>query len=84
NNPEEAEKIAAEILNIEIKGLPVRKVLLDEAADIETEIYFGITNDRTARKPVFMASAAGGIDIEEVAAKTPEKIKKVHIDPLLG
>ena len=84
NNPEEAEKLAKEILNIEIKGLPVRKVLIDEAADIQTEIYLGITNDRAARKPVFMASAAGGVDIEEVAAKTPEKIIKIHIDPILG
>jgi succinyl-CoA synthetase beta subunit len=84
NNPAEAEKLAEEILNIEIKGLPVRKVLIDEAADIQTEIYLGITNDRAARRPVFMASAAGGVDIEEVAAKTPEKIIKIHIDPLLG
>jgi succinyl-CoA synthetase beta subunit len=67
-----------------IKGLPVRKVLVDEAAAIEHEIYFSITNDRAAKKPVMIASAAGGIDIEEVAAKTPEKIIKVHIDPLLG
>jgi succinyl-CoA synthetase beta subunit len=52
--------------------------------DIDKEIYLGITNDRTARKPVFMASSAGGVDIEEVAAKTPEKIVKVYIDPLLG
>ncbi|MFN2145613.1 MAG: ADP-forming succinate--CoA ligase subunit beta [Anaerolineales bacterium] len=84
NNPEEAAKLAEEILSMEIKGLPVRKVLIDEAADIKTEIYLGITNDRAARKPVFMASAAGGVDIEEVAAKTPEKIIKVHIDPILG
>jgi succinyl-CoA synthetase beta subunit len=69
---------------MEIKGLPVRKVLVDEAANIKTEIYLGITNDRAARKPVMMASAAGGVDIEEVAATTPEKIIKVHIDPLLG
>lgn len=69
---------------MEIKGLPVRKVLIDEAVDISTEIYLGITNDRTTRQPVFMASAAGGVDIEVVAVKTPEKIIKVHIDPLLG
>jgi succinyl-CoA synthetase beta subunit len=81
---DEAERIAEHILNLEIKGLPVRKVLIDEAADIQTEIYLGITNDRAARKPVLMASAAGGVDIEEVAATTPEKIIKVLIDPLLG
>ena len=82
--PKEAEDLASEILAMEIKGLPVRKVLVDEAANIETEIYLGITNDRAARKPVMMASSAGGVEIEEVARKTPEKIFRVHIDPLLG
>ena len=80
----EAELLATQILRMEIKGLPVRKVLVDEAAAIETEIYLGITNDRAARKPVMMASAAGGVEIEEVARATPEKIIKAHIDPLLG
>lgn len=83
-SPDEAEEIAAQILAIEIKGLPVRKVLIDEAANIESEIYLGITNDRAARKPVMMASSAGGVDIEEVARLNPEKIIKVYIDPLLG
>ncbi|MFZ5857592.1 MAG: ADP-forming succinate--CoA ligase subunit beta [Chloroflexota bacterium] len=83
-DPNEAEQLATQILSMEIKGLPVRKILVDEAAAIETEIYLGITNDRAARKPVMMASAAGGVDIEEVARETPEKIIKVHIDPLLG
>ena len=83
-DPEEAEQLATQILAMEIKGLPVRKVLVDEAAAIESEIYFSITNDRAARKPVMIASAAGGMEIEEVAAKTPEKIIKLHIDPLLG
>jgi succinyl-CoA synthetase beta subunit len=84
NNSIEAEQLATQILAMEIKGLPVRKVLVDEAAAIEQEIYLGITNDRAARKPVMMASAAGGVDIEEVAATTPEKIIRAHIDPLLG
>lgn len=83
-SPEEAEQLATQILSMEIKGLPVRKVLVDEAAAIEQEIYLGITNDRAAKKPVIMASAAGGVDIEEVAATDPGKIIKVHIDPLLG
>jgi succinyl-CoA synthetase beta subunit len=83
-DPQEAEQLATQILGMEIKGLPVRKVLVDEAAAIDQEIYFAITNDRAARKPVIMASAAGGVDIEEVAATHPEKIIKVHIDPLLG
>jgi succinyl-CoA synthetase beta subunit len=83
-NPNEAREFADQILAMSIKGLRVRKVLVDEAAAIEHEIYFAITNDRAARKPVMIASAAGGVDIEEVAATTPEKIIKVHIDPLLG
>jgi succinyl-CoA synthetase beta subunit len=84
NNPHEAEDLATHILAMEIKGLPVRKVLVDEAAQIESEIYLGITNDRAARRPVMMASAAGGVEIEQVARETPEKIVRVHIDPLLG
>jgi len=83
-SPQEAEEIATQILGMEIKGLPVRKVLVDEAASIEKEIYLGITNDRANRKPVMMISAAGGVDIEEVARETPEKILKILIDPLLG
>lgn len=82
--PEQAEEVASQIFAIEIKGLPVRKVLVDEAAKIDKEIYLGITNDRAARRPVMMASAAGGVDIEEVARNNPEQIIKVHIDPLLG
>ena len=83
-NPNEAAKIASDILYMHIKGLPVRKVLIDEAANIESEIYLGITTDRTAHKPVIMASAEGGVDIEEVAEKTPNKIIRAHIDPLMG
>jgi len=83
-SPQEAEDLAAQILSMEIKGLPVRKVLVDEAAAIETEIYLGITNDRAARRPVMMASSSGGVDIEEVARTEPEKIIKVYIHPLLG
>ncbi len=84
NSPEEAEQLAMQILGMEIKGLPVRKVLIDEASAIEQEIYFSITNDRAAKKPVMIASAAGGVDIEEVAATSPEKIVKMHINPLMG
>ena len=84
NTPREAFQHAEDILALTIKGLPVRMVLVDQAADIKKEIYLGITNDRSARKPVIMASAAGGVDIEEVAHKTPEKIIKCHIDPLMG
>jgi len=83
-SPKEAADLATMVLGMEIKGLPVRKILVDEAVGIKKEIYLSITNDRSARRPVMMASAAGGVDIEEVAASTPEKIFKLHIDPLLG
>ena len=83
-SPKEAEEAATQILGMEIKGLPVRKVLVDVAANIDQEIYLGITNDRAARRPVMMASAAGGVEIEEVARTAPEKIIKVRVDPLLG
>ncbi len=81
---EEAQELANRILGMEIKGLPVRRVLVDEAVGIEKEIYLGITNDRAARKPVMIASAEGGVDIEEVAARSPDRIIRLHIDPLLG
>ncbi|MDR3576371.1 MAG: ADP-forming succinate--CoA ligase subunit beta [Anaerolineaceae bacterium] len=80
----EAEELATQILAMEIKGLPVRKILVDEAVNIGTEIYLGITNDRNTHRPVIMASAAGGVEIEEVAQQSPEKIIKIYIDPLLG
>ncbi len=82
--PAEAEKLAGQILGMEIKGLPVRQVLLDEAADISQEIYLGIVIDRAARRPVMMASSEGGVEIEEVARTNPAAIIKVAIDPFLG
>lgn len=83
-SPPEAEELATQVLAMKIKGLPVRRVLVDEAADIASEIYLGITNDRAARCPVLIGSAEGGVEIEEVARKTPEKIVRIQIDPLLG
>ncbi len=82
--PDEAEQVAAQILGMEIKGLRVKKVLVDEAADIRSEIYLGAVLDRAARRVAIMASSEGGVEIEEVAAKTPEKIIKVHVHPFLG
>ncbi len=84
HTPEEAEKLAAQILSLQIKGLPVRKVLVDRAADIRQEIYLGIVVDRAAARPVMIASSEGGVEIEEVARTNPEAIKKVHIDPFIG
>jgi succinyl-CoA synthetase beta subunit len=84
HTPDEAEAVAGDILGMEIKGLPVRKVLLDEAADIQQEIYLGIVVDRANRRPVMMASSEGGVEIEEVARSNPDAIKKVTVDPFLG
>jgi succinyl-CoA synthetase beta subunit len=83
-NPDEAEEMAAEILGMDIRGFTVRKVLIDEAVDIGQEIYLAILIDRSRSLPMLMASAAGGMDIEQVAATTPEKIFRVHIDPMIG
>ncbi len=82
--PEEAQARADDILGMEIKGHKVLKVLVDPASEIKAEIYLGVTNDRAARKPLIMASAEGGVDIEEVNRQTPEKIIREHIDPFLG
>lgn len=82
----EAEAHARSILGMDIKGFTVNKVLLDELAPggIAKELYLAVLIDRAARQPMIMASAAGGMDIEEVAEKTPEQIIKVHVDPLRG
>jgi succinyl-CoA synthetase beta subunit len=85
DNPDEAENRAREILGMDIKGFTVHKVLVDEQAPgIEHELYLAVLIDREKRLPMMMGSAAGGMDIEEVAATTPEKIVRVHIDPTLG
>jgi len=83
-NPDEAERLADQILAMHIKGLPVRKVLVDEAINIAKEIYLGIVVDRAARRATMMGSAAGGMDIEEVARATPERIIRAAIDPAYG
>ena len=82
--PADAKEKATAILGMQIKGLTVEKVLVAEAADIGTEAYVGIIVDRKTKKPVFMVSAAGGIDIEEVAASTPEKILYFPVDTRYG
>jgi len=82
--PEEAREAAEKILALKIKDLPVKKVLVTPAADIATEAYVGVIVDRASKRPVFMVSPAGGIDIEEVAAKTPEKLRRRAVDPRYG
>jgi succinyl-CoA synthetase beta subunit len=82
--PQEAREVASRILGMQIKGLTVHKVLVTPAAEIASEAYVGIIVDRASKRPVFMVSPAGGIDIEEVAAKTPEKIMRLPVDPVYG
>ncbi len=82
--PAEAALKADSILGMSIKGLTVEKVLIAKAVDIDSEFYVGMIVDRRTKRPLMMVSPAGGIDIEEVAASTPERIMKVPIDPLTG
>ena len=83
-NAAEAAEAAEKILGMMIKGLVVQRVLVVPAADIASEAYVGLIMDRATQRPVFMVSPAGGIDIEEVAAKTPEKIRRLAVDPRYG
>lgn len=82
--PEEARAVASQILGMDIKGLTVEKVLVTSMVDIAEEYYMGIIIDRKSQAPVIMVSRAGGMDIEEVAATTPEKIIKQPIDMRTG
>ena len=83
-DPADALAHARKILGMTIKGLVVQKVLVVPAADIATESYAGLIMDRESQRPVFMVSAAGGVDIEEVAATSPEKITRLPVDPRYG
>jgi len=83
-NPEDAFEKAKAILGMDIKGHLVRKVMIAQAAPIESEYYLAILLDRAARSFLVMASVAGGMDIEEVAHKTPEKLARVHVNANQG
>jgi succinyl-CoA synthetase beta subunit len=83
-SPEEAKEHASRILGMEIKGLRVEKVLVSPAEDIAKEAYVGIIVDRASKRAVFMVSAEGGVDIEEVAVTNPEAIRKLEVDPRFG
>lgn len=80
----ETVQYAKQILGMNIKGLTVEKVLVADAVNIEREFYVGFINDRNSKSVILMASVEGGVEIEEVARKTPEKIVKLQIDPVLG
>jgi succinyl-CoA synthetase beta subunit len=81
---EQAELVAQSILELEIKGIPVRKVLVGPAADIVKEFYLSAVLDRAERKILLMGSAEGGVEIEQVAAERPDAIVTLHADPLIG
>lgn len=84
DTPAEAEEAAAAILGMQVRELPVRQVLVEEAMNIRQEIYLGTAVDRSIGQAVMMASAEGGVDIERVARDNPKAIKRVVIDPFLG
>jgi len=84
DSPEEAGKAAEKLLNMKIKGVKVPAIWVEEKVSTKKEIYFSVTVDRSNRCYVAVASPEGGVDIEEVAAKAPEKIIKVFIDPVYG
>jgi succinyl-CoA synthetase beta subunit len=84
NSAEEAEKAVDKLLNMQIKGIPVTSAWIEEKIQIKRELYFGITTDRFKQTYVAVASAVGGMEIEEIAAKTPEKVIKVTVNPQQG
>src|SRR6201987_2519021 len=88
---DEVRELAGKILGMQLvthqtgaQGQKVRRLLIEEGADIRKELYVGMVVDRGAQRVVLMASSEGGMDIEEVAGPTPEKIHKVFIDPVRG
>ena len=90
-SPDDAAKFAKDILGMTLvthqtgpEGRVVGRILIEEGLEMQRELYLSLLLDRAAGKPVMMASAAGGMDIEEVAEKTPEKIVKVYIEPAVG
>jgi succinyl-CoA synthetase beta subunit len=83
-SPEEAKLAAQAILGLDIRGHIVHKVLVAPGASIAREFYLGVVLDRPMRQVVVMASAEGGVEIEEVARNAPEKIRTAHLDPLIG
>ena len=82
--PDEAEERAGEILGLDIRGHVVRTLLIERASDIAKEYYLSITFDRGAKQPLYMFTTQGGIDIEQVAAESPEALVRLHVDPLEG
>jgi succinyl-CoA synthetase beta subunit len=83
-NPKEAERMAGEILGLDINGHIVRKLWIERASEIATEYYLSVTFDRGEKKALFMLTTEGGVEIEEVAENTPDALMRLHVDPLEG
>src|SRR5687768_3737066 len=83
-NRDEAVEHATNIIGMDIRGFTVHEVWIEAASDIAEEYYASIIFDRSAKKPLFMLSTQGGMDIEEVAEENPEALARLHVDPLLG
>jgi len=83
-DPDEAERRAGEILGLDIRGHVVERLWVERASDIAKEYYLSVTFDRGEKKPLFMFTTEGGVDIEEVAATRPEALVRLHVDPLVG
>src|SRR3954471_7291505 len=84
DDPEDAERKAGEILGLDIRGHVVRKLWVESASDIAKEYYLSVTFDRSEKKPLFMLTTEGGVDIEEVAATKPEALARLHANVLEG
>jgi succinyl-CoA synthetase beta subunit len=82
--PDEAEARARDILGLDIRGHVVRTLWIERSSDIAREYYLSLTFDRSAKKPLFMFTTQGGVDIEEVAATSPDALVRLHVDPLEG
>jgi succinyl-CoA synthetase beta subunit len=84
HGPDEAEERAAAILGLDISGHVVRRLWIERASDIAREYYLSLTFDRGEKRPLFMFTTEGGVEIEEVAASQPERLARLHVDPLEG
>jgi succinyl-CoA synthetase beta subunit len=84
DDPADAEGKAGEILGLDIRGHVVRKLWIEKASDIAKEYYLSVTFDRGEKKPLFMLTTEGGVEIEQVAEESPDALARLHIDPLEG
>src|SRR6266516_3678264 len=84
DDPDEAEARAREILGLDIRGHVVRTLWIEKASDIAREYYLSVTFDRGAKKPLFMFTTQGGVEIEQVAEESPDALVRLHVDPLEG